>query len=210
MKKLIIAMLMAAPFFPAAANLVTNGSFEATAQGSGSWSIYPSVSGWTGIGHGIEVRNNVAGSAIDGHNFVELDTTRNSSMAQTLTGDAGTYLLSFWYQARPNTSKATNGLSFSLDGVDLGSVLLSSDAAALDYNWHQYTSLVDFDGSGDLRFNAIGTSDSYGSSLDNIEFTAIVPELQIAAAVPEPGTTALVLAALAAAGLASRRRKIQS
>ena len=146
MKKLIIAMLMAAPFFPAAANLVTNGSFEATAQGSGSWSIYPSVSGWTGIGHGIEVRNNVAGSAIDGHNFVELDTTRNSSMAQTLTGDAGTYLLSFWYQARPNTSKATNGLSFSLDGFDLGSVLLSSDAAALDYNWHQYTCLVDFDG----------------------------------------------------------------
>ncbi len=37
------------------------------------WSIYPTLIGWTG-GPDIELRNNVAGAAYDGVNYVELDT----------------------------------------------------------------------------------------------------------------------------------------
>ncbi|MDO9315871.1 MAG: PEP-CTERM sorting domain-containing protein [Burkholderiaceae bacterium] len=206
MKNLIIAALISMPFFPAAANLVTNGSFEATPQASGTWGVYGSLPGWTGIGSGIELRDNVAGTALDGKNFVELDSYGNSSMTQALSGIAGEYLLSFWYSARPGTGAQTNGLSFSLDGIDLGSVLLDTGNPNNDHLWQHYTSLVNFDGLGDLRFNAIGASDSYGGSLDKIEFTAADAQLRISAAVPEPGTIALALAGLAAAGFASRRQ----
>ena len=33
------------------------------------------------------MRNNVAGTAFDGSNFVELDTTQNSTMSQDLAGN---------------------------------------------------------------------------------------------------------------------------
>ena len=207
MKNLIVAALMSLPFFPASASLVTNGSFEATHQANRTWGVYGSLPGWTGIGSGIEVRNNVAGSAFDGRNFVELDSYGNSSMTQTLTGSSGQYLLSFWYSARPGTRAGTNGLSFSLDGIDLGSVLLDAGNSGNDNIWQHYTSLVHFDGRGDLRFNAIGASDSYGASLDQVEMTAAVVKRQGPTDIPEPGTSALALAALAAAGLASRRRR---
>ncbi|MFM9917130.1 MAG: PEP-CTERM sorting domain-containing protein [Rhizobacter sp.] len=206
MKKLLIAALISLPFFPAAANLVTNGSFEATPQAAGTWGVYKSLPGWTGIGSGIELRDNIAGTALDGKNFVELDSYGNSSMTQTLSGLAGEYLLSFWYSARPGTGTQTNGLSFSLDGIDLGSVLLDTGNPGSNHLWQHYTSLVNFDGLGDLRFNAIGFSDSYGGSLDKIEFTAADAGVRISRAVPEPGTMALALAGLAAAGFATRKR----
>ena len=78
----------------AQAELVTNGSFEANVQANGTWDIYNNLDGWTGLSN-IELRNNVAGAAQDGVNFVELDTTSNMSMKQTITG-SGVYQLSFW------------------------------------------------------------------------------------------------------------------
>jgi hypothetical protein len=80
MRKLILAAVLAAPLFAHAdvINLVSNGGFEATDQGNGSWNIYSNLPGWDGGVAGIELRNNVAGTAFEGKNFVELDTTRNS------------------------------------------------------------------------------------------------------------------------------------
>ncbi len=206
MKKLILAALMSAPLFPAVANLVTNGSFESTPQAPGSWNVYQSINGWSSIGSGIEVRNNVAGTAYDGGNFVELDSHSNSSMMQALSGASGQYFLSFWYSARPGTSAVTNGLSFSLDGLELDSVLVNVGNATGAHDWQHYSGIFDFDGDAVLRFNAIGVNDSYGGSLDKVEFTA-VPQIQSLAAVPEPGTYALAMVALAALGIASRKRK---
>jgi hypothetical protein len=75
MKKLLAAIALTSLSTLASAttvNLVTNGSFEDTNQANNSWSIYNSVNGWTSS-NGIEIRNNVAGAAQDGKNFVELD-----------------------------------------------------------------------------------------------------------------------------------------
>ncbi|WP_295990568.1 FxDxF family PEP-CTERM protein [Rugamonas sp.] len=49
-----------------------------------------------------------------------------------------------------------------------------------------------------LTFKAVGTSDSLGTSLDNVRLTA---------AVPEPETYGMLLAGLGLMGFIARRRK---
>ena len=178
------------------ADLITNGSFEANSQVSNSWNIYTSLTGWTGLPN-IELRNNVAGTAYDGVNFVELDTNSNSAMKQTLTGAAGLYQLSFWYSARPNTGP-TNNLTFTIDGSAPVTVLNGVSNGGSNHNWQNYTALINFDGSGDLYFSATGISDSYGGSLDKVSFTT---------AIPEPETYAMMLAGLGMLGFMAKRRK---
>jgi hypothetical protein len=180
------------------ADLIKNGSFEQNSQASGSWSIYSSLIGWTGSPN-IELRNNVAGTAYDGVNFVELDTYANSSMTQTLTGAAGVYQLSFWYSARPGTD-ATNDLSFTIDGSAPVTLLQGVSNSGNNHNWQQYTALVNFDGSGDITFSAVGRSDALGGSLDKVSFTA---------AVPEPETYAMMMVGLGLIGGIARHRKQQ-
>lgn len=189
--------LLATPIWASAAvDLVTNGSFEADPQSNGSWNIYSSLTGWNGSPN-IELRNNVAGTAYHGSNFVELDTYSNSAMSQLLTGPAGLYELSFWYSARPGTG-ATNDLSFSFDGIVSGTVLTGISNAGSNHVWQHFSQLVNFDGSGLLSFSAAGISDSYGGSIDMISFTS---------AVPEPETYAMLLTGLGLIGFTLRRRK---
>lgn len=177
-----------------AQNLVQNGSFEDNVQSSGTWAIYSSLSGWAGLPN-IELRNNVAGAAQDGKNFVELDTNNNSGMKQTILG-TGLVELSFWYSARPNTG-ATNNLSVSF-GSFVAEVLNGVSNVTGSHVWQKYTTVVDMGNTGsmDLFFRATGPNDSYGGSLDNISVTAV----------PEPETLALMLAGLGLVGAVARRR----
>ena len=85
MKKSIALLALALLPTLANANLVVNGSFEADAQAAGTWNIYDNLTGWTGGRLGVELRNNVAGAASEGVNYVELDTTGNSSIYQFIT-----------------------------------------------------------------------------------------------------------------------------
>lgn len=197
MKKLALALLIAAPFAASAADLVQNGSFEANVQSAGTWNIYSNLAGWSGAPN-IELRNDVAGTAFDGVNFVELDTYRNSAMTQMLTGTAGQYVLSFWYSARPDVAAGSNGLSVALDGGAPLNVLETTAGGSVN-NWQHYSALVNFDGNAALTFSAIGRSDSVGGSLDKVSFTT--------SPVPEPETYALMLAGLGALGLVARSSK---
>ena len=84
MKRLLAAALVALPFAAFAAtddNLLTNGSFESNVLRNGSWSIFGTIDGWTVGSKGVEVRNNVSGTALDGRNFAAADLKLLSVMA---------------------------------------------------------------------------------------------------------------------------------
>lgn len=200
MKRFLAAALVTLPLAGFAAtddNLLTNGSFESTLLRNGTWSNFNGIEGWTVGSKGVEVRNNVSGSALDGHNFVELDTTGNSSISQSFATVAGyTYELSFSYANRgDNKGAASNGISWSVGSLS-GTVGQNTTTS-----WTTYT--TSFVGTGNpmtLTFAALGRSDSYGTSLDNVS-------LSVLSTVPEPQGYALMLAGLGTIGLLSRRRR---
>ena len=193
----------------AGGNLIVDGSFEDQTQDPGTWSIYSAIPGWTAVSPGqIEVRNDVAGTAKLGSNFVELDANFNSAMQQVVATTAGDeYQLSFWYSSRPasafNTAfpggvvpAGSNGLSYDIGGGDV-SVYDATENDDPDNDWQLYTTTFIAAGpTTTITFTATGTSDSYGTSLDGVVLTAV----------PEPGELSLLAAGLLlVAGLARRR-----
>ncbi len=201
MKKIIpILALLAAPAI-AQANLVVNGSFEDyTSVTAGHWSIFGSGYGWTTGSRGVEIRNAVAGSAADGVRFAELDTTGNSWISQTIHTNANqTMELSFSYAPRAGVSAASNKIHAFWNGQSLGIFTGNGNAST---SWIDVTFDVQADASGfgELKFAAIGTSDSVGGSLDNVSLNAV----------PEPESAALLLAGLGLLAAVSRRRQTRA
>jgi hypothetical protein len=202
MKKLIITALLAATpsLSQAAVNLIHNGGFESPVQASGTWANYDTIADWNTLsGVGVEVRNNVIGSAHGGNNFVELDAASNGWISQAFATVAGQdYNLSFWYSPRAGVGANSNGIDvFINDDMQLG---LTANGVGHNGNvWSQH--LLTFTaGAGPtttLSFFAAGNSDGLGGSLDDVSVTA---------AVPEPETYALMLGGLVLVGFSARRR----
>ena len=192
-----VAVLVAAGGAQASA-LVTNGSFEH--PGLLSWGIQSSIEGWTGGAYGIEIQpsGTVGGvSAFDGNQYVELDTTANSSMWQDLgTKTSSTYTLSFAYMARPDNAGGgrSNTIEVWWGGSRLGSFTGSSKVGA--WTEVEFYDLAALSSSTRLEFRAAGTSDSYGGFIDGI----------VVSAVPEPESYALLLAGLGLVAAMARRR----
>ncbi len=188
----------------AASELVGNGSFEADAVAQGTWGLFTAPVDWT-VSYeagapttGLELRNDIVGTAQDGHNFAELDADRNVTITQDLATVAGqTYTLSFWYSDRAGTQAFTNGLSFSVGDVLSGGVA-GADNTGADNVWHHVSRTFVADGSTTaLSFTGTGASDSLGMSLDNVSVLAV----------PEPATVGLLACGLALVGVARRRQR---
>ena len=204
---LLLSALLAGPAVALATpSLLTNGSFEnGPVLGLGSWGNYASLPGWQGAPNsGIELRRNAVGAAQDGTYFVELDTTANSWMTQTVDTDPGMlYTLSWYYSPRIGVAAASNPIEVYWNNV----LVATSGGSGSGQNAHQWQPFsVGVAGTGGfdtLKFVATGTSDSFGGSLDNIALVQAVPASPTQA-VPEPATLALVLGAVGL--LAGRRR----
>lgn len=187
----------------ASANLVLNGSFEDVSpapgvqtQANGTWSIYNALAGWaTTAGPGIEVRNNIAGTASNGVNYVELDSTGNTTMAQTLTTSAGSYYaLTFDYSGRAGVAAASNGIEVLWNNVVVNlNPITASGIGQSNHVWTGFTFGVYGTGSDVLSFRSVGTQDSLGGSLDNVRV------------VSEPGVLAAFSLGLLALGWTRRR-----
>ena len=213
MKKIIaLAALAAVSAGASAANLLSDGSFESISQAAGTWNVYSGVNlpGWTvtkangsATSTGLEVRNNVVGTAEDGVNFVELDGYENDKISQSFATVVGKeYEITFWYADRAGVKSASEG--WAATAKTSGGTLLSGSSftGALGdngANWHLAT--LDFTAlSTSTVFSiwATGSSDQLGTSFDNFSAAAVVPE---------PATLGLFAAGLAVLGLSRRRRQ---
>lgn len=187
-----------------AGNLLVNGGFESTPVANGAWVNVTTTAGWTwlgGPGTGFEIRNNVAGAAQEGRNYIELDTTGNTLIGQyldSLTAGAS-YELSFWYAPREYQAASTNGVEVFWNGALLGNTLTGLGRSGNDWSLHQYR-ITAAAGRNLLSFASVGSSDSLGGNLDNVSLTQL----------PEPGSLALTIAALAGAFLLPRRLRRQA
>jgi hypothetical protein len=202
MKKLFIATVLFAlstQVNAAGMNLVENGSFEDPNIPTGTWSVHQTGAtglGWTTEGQGVEIRDNVAGTAYDGAQFAELDSHSNSAIQQILQTTVGqSYLLSFAYSPRINQPESTNGISVTWNGVELGPV---SAAGSSSHDWTVFEFMVAGTGQDTLKFTAIGTNDSLGGSLDAVSVSAV------------PIPAAAFLFAPALLGFMGLRRKAKS
>lgn len=194
MKKIVLMLALAALPSLANANLVVNGSFEADLQPNATWAIYNNLTGWTGVNN-VELRNNVAGVASDGVNFVELDTNANNSIFQMISTTVGSiYELSFDYSPRMDVSRASNPIQAFWNGSLLTQVT-GSGIGRTGNNWYTLSFEVVGTGSDKLSFAAAGLSDGFGGSLDNVSL------------VPEPGVWSSLSAGLMLIGLMMFRRK---
>lgn len=187
--------LTLAPKPAEAANLVANFSFEEPNIRPGSYQFLPSIPGWSllpGSRGTIEVQNNVAGSAFDGAQFVELDSRAVSGIFQDLATEIGkTYQLEFAFSARPGV--AQNLLNIKLGG-NLVDSLSASGVGLSNTSWQLYKySFVATSTITRLSFDNFGEfSNSLGTYIDAISVTA--------ARVPEPAS---MLGILTLAGLST-------
>lgn len=168
-----------------AINLVSNGSFETDVVTTGNaFPLAPNgISGWT-LSNTAEIFRNGHPSGLtasDGFQFLEMDSTANYSISQTLSNltNGQTYKLSFDYSPRPTFAANTNGLNVSLDAQQIFSI--ASDGTSLSsVNWSSYG--YQFTATASpvvLQFSGAGLSDSAGALLDNVSVEAVPAPLPI-------------------------------
>lgn len=196
--RLAVLLSIASGAAHASTELITNGSFEAEVLPNPDAVFLPNLTGWTGGPAGIELRNSVAGTAYDGHNFVELDTYVNSSMSQTVSTQAGQqYTLSFAYSPREGVYLASNGIEVYWNGELVGSY--TAKGAPTGNVWSkEVLEVTGQAGTSTLTFMAVGASDGLGGSLDAVSLTSPVPE---------PESYAMLLLGMGMLGAIARRKK---
>ncbi|MEM1308041.1 MAG: DUF642 domain-containing protein [Cyanobacteria bacterium P01_C01_bin.70] len=168
----------------AAANLVTNGSFEEPGLRSGSWKALTSeqVDGWTATqGSKIEIRNNKVGTAYEGSHFVELDNhgyDKNAAeiglFQDILTKVGQQYTLSFAYG--PREQRKVDG--DNLLSVSFGDIYEELDAGNSTDGWKTFSqTFTATDTTTRLKFLSLGKRDTLGANIDDVSVvTADVPE----------------------------------
>lgn len=185
-------------------NLLINGSFEYPTVPNGTWVQDGSLSGNASFGweydpgQVVEIRNNAVGTAQDGYNYVELDSTNNMSIWQTIATTVGqAYEISFWYSPRIDQPASTNGINVYWGVTLLSDPTITGDGGSIN-DWVKYTYTAVATGiTSTLKFSAEGASDSFGGNIDNVAISTV----------PLPGAALMFGSALLGAGVLRRRKQ---
>jgi len=202
MRSLIAAAALV--LLPATANAagIVNGSFEAgTAPGSFSTvggGNSSTITGWTVTGNSVDYIGSYW-AAQDLGRSVDLNGNGQGGIQQTFDTIAGLfYNVDFWLAGNPDGAPITKTVRVSATGADDGDFTFDSTGISrANMGWKKYT--YSFLAAGPSTTLSFASQDPgfYGAALDNVSV----------AAVPEPGTWALMLAGFGLAGFAMRRQR---
>lgn len=197
MSKLILVAAIAAASVSgaaSAANLIQNGDFEIASGvnlnnyvvvGAGDGAI----ANWTVGGNSVDIINN-SYNAISGNSIDMLGSPGPGILSQSFNTVAGTtYTLSFDLTHNPYSHGA--GLDVFVGGNHYS---FEGSTPVTNYTFNFTTT----GGLQALTFSSVGGDGWSGAVLDNVSVTA---------AVPEPETYAMMLAGLGLVGFIARRRK---
>jgi hypothetical protein len=168
------------------ANLLVNGSFEASSVAANRWAGFSSVAGWTAISGGtIELWNNLNNvKATNGSNFGELDYgSARDGFYQTVKTTAGqSYDVSFDARSRSDSGLRTNTIEVLWNDKVVASVPPGS-------NWSTHHFSVTGTGGQDrltFREAAGQGADGHGALYDNVSLVSKPSAVQQSAISQQP------------------------
>jgi hypothetical protein len=177
----------------AGANLLVNGSFEASSVAAGRWEGFSSIPGWTALTGGtIELWNNLNNvNATDGSNFGEIDymTGRDGFYQNVKTTAGQSYDLSFDTRSRPDWAGLNPSIAISWNDQVVATVPSGSD-----WQTHHF-SVTGTGGQDRLTFREAAGSDpadGHGALYDNVSLiaagtaSAVQPAAQQSAVTQQP------------------------
>jgi len=214
----LIAMLLSVAASPAAANLITNGSFEADNFNAGGGYrlglVNNDVTGWyIPAGHGIypwglqNVNAFGAGPADTGNQWLVLGqagTANEFTIQQTVNGltAGGSYTIS-WAAASELGCCAMGQLSFLAGSASSGSLFAAPNSGSYWTQWGHYSlNFVANASSVTFQFkDVMPNSSGYDLGLDSVSLVG-------GGAVPEPASWAMMIVGFGLVGVTARRRSV--
>ena len=167
---------MPPPGPPSGGNLIINGDFEQPSLGRGSFRTLASLPGWNrSSGRSIELQNNVAGSAAQGQQFVELDGEDNTTLVQDMipTRPGVEYELRLAFSARPGTEARDNALEVLWNGRSQA-VLEANGKKLNDTAWTYVVLRVRAEGpTSRLELRDVGQSNGVGTYVDDVSLRQV-------------------------------------
>lgn len=202
----VVALFAAGTASAGPVNLITNGNFETVADGytfNSGFKVINNASsaltGWTVGASSVDLIRN-AYNAIDGYSIDMLGTPGPGFLSQSFSVVAGQrYNLSF-DMARNSSGPAGQGVAVSFGGVAGNFYSTAAASNTLSSNTLSFTAA-----STGLATLSFASAAKAGTPFDNFS-GAVIDNVSVMAAVPEPETYAMLLAGLGLMGFLRRRK----
>ena len=203
----VVALFAAGTASASPVNLITNGNFETVATGytfNSGFKVINSgssaLTGWTVGASSVDLIRN-AYNAIDGYSVDMLGTPGPGFLSQSFSVIAGqTYNLSF-DMARNSGGPAGQGVAVSFGGA-AGNFYSTAAASNTLYSSNTLSFTAATTGLATLSFASAAKA---GTPLDKFS-GAVIDNVSVMTAVPEPETSAMLLAGLGLMGFLRRRK----
>jgi len=173
---------------------IVNGGFEdpfcdislgagSPCQPGDNWGLFASIPGWVAVVGQIEIGDgDLYGiTGFEGNQVLELDAVNNSVVGQVVAGP-GTFVLSFLYADRNVPGNDIESFAVYWNSTLLATVVPLANPG--NPAMQLFTAVVTANaGNNTIGFVGLGTDNSLGALIDDVELTAV----------PDGGLTALLL-----------------